>query len=463
MRVNKIRIENVLGIEELEIKPGKLTVITGANATGKSSVLESIRSLIGGSGHDATLLRKGATKGEVVMVIDDGLNRGIELRETITEKSTNRAVNHPDYGKVGKVKTFLNSIHSSISLNPVEFLTASKKERVEIFLNAIPMKVTAKDLSFVPVEIIKESGADLDAHALEVLERIRARAYEDRRVVNREFDGKAKTIAEMEKSVPKEVEDDWAAKLARLEDERTALYEKANEWLEQHNRVAQKKGEQIKEAYSTNRDNAKKKMEESIALARSEYDDFMEKETDKRDIALSSLHVEGDKKKKEYQEKEYQPESNRLEREIGEAKAKVEEIVRIKEAQRYVSDLGKDAKILQKQSTNLGDVISGVDVLKMTLLRDLPLAGVECQDGNILVDGIPFDRVNDAMKVQLAIKIAQLRAGSLGLCIVDGLEKLDPKTYEAFKQEAMKTDLQFIITRVTTDDLKIETIKGDLK
>jgi len=82
MRVSKPEIKNLLGIEQLEIAPGSVTVISGKNASGKTSVLESIKAALGG-GHDGTLLRKGAKEGEIFLegIPSDRVNsaRQIEL------------------------------------------------------------------------------------------------------------------------------------------------------------------------------------------------------------------------------------------------------------------------------------------------------------------------------------------------------------------------------------------------
>ena len=71
MKVNKITISNILGLESYEIKPGQFTAITGANGQGKTSALDAIKAAVGG-GHDATLLRNGATEGRIVLELDDG-------------------------------------------------------------------------------------------------------------------------------------------------------------------------------------------------------------------------------------------------------------------------------------------------------------------------------------------------------------------------------------------------------
>ena len=72
MQISHLTIRNILGIDELELSPQGFTQISGPNGTGKTSVLEAIKSALS-AGHDATLLRHGAEKGEIVLVLDDGL------------------------------------------------------------------------------------------------------------------------------------------------------------------------------------------------------------------------------------------------------------------------------------------------------------------------------------------------------------------------------------------------------
>ncbi|HSW40817.1 MAG TPA: hypothetical protein VLL97_15145, partial [Acidobacteriota bacterium] len=107
----------------------------------------------------------------------------------------------------------------------------------------------------------------------------------------------------------------------------------------------------------------------------------------------------------------------------------------------------------------LTHTLGQLEILKANLLETLPIQGLEIKDGDIHVGGIPFDRVNTAERVRLAIEVAKLRAGTLPLVCVDGLECLDPETFEAFKAEAMQSGLQFVVSRVTHGPLSIETAK----
>ena len=55
MKVKKVKLRNILGVREFELDAdGKINVISGANGSGKSSVLAGLRTMIGG-GNPATL------------------------------------------------------------------------------------------------------------------------------------------------------------------------------------------------------------------------------------------------------------------------------------------------------------------------------------------------------------------------------------------------------------------------
>src|SRR5688572_20078808 len=70
LKVAKVHISNIRGIKEMEFEPGSCTESSGKNGQGKTSILEAINAALSG-GHDATLLRKGEEKGEIVIVLDD--------------------------------------------------------------------------------------------------------------------------------------------------------------------------------------------------------------------------------------------------------------------------------------------------------------------------------------------------------------------------------------------------------
>ena len=116
LTVSQIRIRNILGIESLEFKPGKVATVTGANGCGKTSVIEAIRAALGG-GHDASLLREGANKGEVVLILSDGM----EISKKVTAGRSPVEVMDPEQGTIRQPQTFLNDLADAFGANPIAF------------------------------------------------------------------------------------------------------------------------------------------------------------------------------------------------------------------------------------------------------------------------------------------------------------------------------------------------------
>ncbi len=86
---------------------------------------------------------------------------------------------------------------------------------------------------------------------------------------------------------------------------------------------------------------------------------------------------------------------------------------------------------------------------------------MEIRGGEVYKGGIPFDRLNRAEQVKLAIRVAQLRAGELKLVCVDGLEVLDAQTFAAFAENAPRAGLQFVVTRVAPGPLSVATAEAE--
>lgn len=117
--------------------------------------------------------------------------------------------------------------------------------------------------------------------------------------------------------------------------------------------------------------------------------------------------------------------------------------------------LGIDA--LEKQAKTQTQALEDLDHYKLELLQSLPIPGIEVRDGDIFRDGVQFDRLNTAQKVDIAVAIAKLRSGALSIVCVDGLELLDADHYKAFKKTAEKSGLQMFVTRVAGEGFNITT------
>ena len=124
MQINHVKINNILGIDHLEFEAGQFVTIGGANGLGKTSVLEAIKAALG-KGQDATLLRSGADKGEVVLVLDNGGT----ISAKVTAAGTTRAVKSAEGKTSAKPAQALAGLVDLMSVNPVDFLLAKPADR----------------------------------------------------------------------------------------------------------------------------------------------------------------------------------------------------------------------------------------------------------------------------------------------------------------------------------------------
>lgn len=429
MKVAKIRISNILGIEELEIRPGSVTEITGPNGSGKTSVLEAIRAALGG-GHDATLIRQGTEKGQVVIELEDG----VRITKEIRPKGSDLRLTHPTLGQVGRKQGYLNELVDALGINPVDFLTAPKKRRVEVLLEAMPLEVTAGQVSEALGE---ELAAVPEGHALEVLGNLAKSYYDHRTGVNRAAREKRATAAEMERNLPGGIGGEWEQVEAGLAEELRQLRARTQAALTQARDTQAERAREIEQAAA-----------DRIAAIKYQRDMDVAGALRDRDAELERIRAA------------YEPENQTLTEDLARAKAQAQAHRDAEKTREFIERQNAEAEQLEAEAERVTQVLGRLEGLKADLLANLPIQGVEIVDGDLLVDGIPFDRVNESRRIRLAMEIARLRAGDLGLVVVDGLERLDRTAYEAFKAEAAQSGLQFIVTRVSDEPELTVTREG---
>jgi exonuclease SbcC len=116
--------------------------------------------------------------------------------------------------------------------------------------------------------------------------------------------------------------------------------------------------------------------------------------------------------------------------------------------------------VIEKQemaakSESLTEQLNILENIKSQMLAKLPIDGLEIIDGQIYRHGVIFDRLNTAQQMDIAIEVAKLRAGEIGVVCVDGLERFDNDTYELFKNKMMESNLQLFVTKVDNGELEI--------
>lgn len=433
MKISHIRINNILGIDELEFSPAEgFTEITGPNGAGKTSVLEAIKAALQG-GHDATLLRKGAEKGEIVLVLDDGS----EIRRKVTEKASTTDLLR-DGKKVPKPVDTIKALTDMMSVNPVDFLRAPKKDRVRVLLEAMPLEADPQRLSEIvgaPVEV--QPGT----HALAAIEATHKKVYDERTGINRAVREKDATIKQLEGSVPDAPggvdgdEDSLQQQIDTARSARDDMMGRISRQLAKMQAESQERKQALREKAQAEIDRIKEQLQADL---------------DQENASMADIESRARNKEIET-EQSYQQTVAPLNDALVAIRTNRDAAAKRKQQLEIISQMKDDLEELRAESDKQTTALASLDKYKAELLSSLPVPGLEVVDGEIMRNGVHFDRLNTAQQVEIAVAIAKLRSGDLGVICVDGIELLDSESYDAFKQQAQESGLQLFVSRVAHD------------
>ena len=414
MNISHLSIKNILGVTELEFSPEGFTQISGPNGAGKTSVLEAIKATLG-SGHDATLLRKGAEKGEVVLVLDDGM----EISKTVTSATSTTTVRR-DGKKMSRPVEAIKALTDSLSVNPVDFLLAPKKDRVKALLEAMPLEADTEHLSELAGIPIK---AQPGLHALHVIGLAHQQVYDERTGTNRAVREKAATIDQLEAAVPPAPQG--------VEGSESELEEKIEEARQARDTTMGKIATKL-DGLTTDCTNSEAKLRREaqekineINRLTQEAIDALRDSLDENKTKAAAARVNANTK--------FEEAAGPLRQQLAIIRNDREASGRRQQTLDTIATLRTEHEMLVQQAAQQTQALEAIEHYKSELLNSLPIPGLEVKDGEIFRDGIAFDRLNTAQQVSVAVEIAKLRAADLGVICVDRIECLDSESLEAFK------------------------------
>lgn len=438
MQIAHVKISNILGITELDFTAEGFTEISGPNGAGKTSVLEAIKSVIEG-GHDATLLRKGADKGEIVLVLDNGT----QITKRVGDKSSPVEVLQ-DGKKIPRPVDVIKALTDMLSVNPVDFLRARKADRVKVLLETMPLEADTEKLasiSGVPVHAAEGT------HALAVIDAVRKQVYDDRTGTNRAVKEKDATVNQFRLAMPDApagIEGDESELLEQVETlrvEKDAEFERVRTKLVGIQKTNQGKIDEI-------RAECQRKIDEVKAAALAEVEAIQTKERE-----IEGKAAEQRERTNQRFNEAVTPINQAIEIIRADRSAAAKRIATIETIEKMEGEL----EFLKKDAERQSEAIKAIDQYKSDLLSSLPIPGVEVIDGEVYRDGIPFDRLNTAQQVWIAVEIAKLRSGELGVCCVDGLELLDKDAFNEFRDRCLESGLQLFVSRVSDEEFQVKT------
>lgn len=477
MKISKLKIENLYGIEQLELD-GKSIELTGTNGAGKSSVLDAIRLALTNNSKRKYIVKNGETEGRVLVKLDNGT---IIDRKKRTDKSDYKSIKDENGNEINSPEAFLRDIFTPLQLEPVEFLSMSEKEQNRILLNLIEFNKDKK-------EFIQEKFGELplwvnyDDSILEILNQLQSKEgqyYQNREDINRQIRNGIAIINDIAKDIPENY-DEVKWRNYTLSDK----YEELNKSKDFNAKID--RAIAYKEDYA----NKIKQIEtiENNALLQIEKDKTEEK--NKITIEIQDL-----KKRIELLQKDLENVDIKYEKVIAETKSatiaeksKLDENIKI--ANEFASKEKKDTitlenelkiaeemkghlneydrmKEMQKKVDNFNAISENL-TNKIELARDLP--GLILKEVNIpiknltvencipLVNSIPISNLSEGEKLQLCVDVTLSNNNNLKLILIDGTEKLSEENRNKLYDICKEKGLQVIATR-TTDNPELNIIE----
>lgn len=475
MKISKLKIENLYGIEQLELD-GKSIELTGTNGAGKSSVLDAIRLALTNNSKRKYVVKNGETEGRVLVKLDDGTTIDRKKR---TDKSDYKSIKDENGNEINSPETFLKDIFTPLQLEPVEFLSMSEKEQNRILLNLIEFNKDKK-------EFIQEkfgeipSWVNYDDSILEILNQLQSKEgqyYQNREDINRQIRNGIAVINDIAKDIPEGYDaEKW--RNFTLSDK----YEELNKDKEYNAKIDKSI------AYKEDYNNKIKQIEtiENNTLLQIEKDKFEEKNKITTEMQELKNRIELLQKDLENIDVKYEKTIAETKSETIAEKAKLDENIKVanewankekintemlenelkiaEEMKGHLNEYDR-MKEMQKKVDNF-NIISETLTNKIELARTLPgeilkevnipVKNLTVENGIPLVNGLSISNLSEGEKLMLCVDVTLSNPNSLKLILIDGVERLSEVNRNELYKICKEKGLQCIATRTTdNNDLNI--------
>ena len=471
MRISKISIENLYGIEQLELD-GKSIELTGSNGMGKSSVLDAIRLALTNNSKRKYIVKNGQKEGKIYVKLDDGTT--IE-RKKRTDKSDYKSIKDGDGNDISSPESFLKDIFTPLQLEPVEFLSMTEQEQNRILLNLIKFD---KDKKQFITEKFKEeiNWVNYDDSILEILNEIQSKDgqyYQAREEINRNIRNEQAIIADIVKDIPDKYDvEKWrnftlSEKYEELNKKKdfNAKIDKSIAYKEDYDNKVAALDNILKNCLleiETVKSNERKEIENKIADFKNQIS-LLEKDLENLDnkylLNSNNAQAEHDKEIAKLDENikvanewasKTKEETDTLENELKiaeEMKGHINEYDRMAEKKEHI-------EVLKGQSEALTDKIELARNLPGEILKEveIPVKNLTVENGIPLVNGIPVNGLSEGEKLMLCVDVALANPDSLKIILIDGTEKLSEANRNKLYEICKERGLTIIATRTTDQD-----------
>lgn len=510
IKITRLALKNYRGIKSLDAKVTRGVIARGRNGSGKTSVLNALGAALAASDIGPDAVRLGELDGEILVDLDVA-GGALHVRRRFGVSGSALTITNDDGDKKAKPTAYLADLLGSSPLDVIDVvLEKDKKKRRERILAALPVRVTVEQLRrWVPA--LPETY-DTSGHGLEVIERLRAAAYEKRTAANKVEKTAADDLARAQaaaKAARELVPDGAGVHDAALSAEvdagvkletlrlKKAQAAKATERMAglranaEQLRADAKAAEEEAGARPTDAEidavrteiatsgAAIREIERKLTEAREAHDVLLRKvdsfnaQTKKCDAAAkraSELAAQAAK----VEEGLAAAVETITDEEIAEAE-KVHDIARValeaaakrreaEAAENVAEDSKKAHAIVDAEAKRLDGVVRALTTdAPAAILAETEnvAAGLELDGDEVRLNGVSLDRLCGAEQMKFAADIARALHPNVGFLVVDGMERLDPDQLDAFVAAATAGGRQLFGSLVDRGDLVLAAVEHD--
>jgi hypothetical protein len=410
LHVVRLEADNFKKLRAVRIEPkSRMVQITGKNANGKSSVLDSLfGALCGGAALPPDPIRHGEEKARVKVDLGE-----LIVTRTFTASGTTLKIEDAEGKNFKSPQTMLNSLIGSLTFDPLAFTRMSGKAQAE------------------ELRKVAEIGLDIDLidSQIQELRERRARVHSDMRTALATAD-----------AIPAKTQEP----LIDTEPFITRLGEFTKKWKENQTRT-------------TELENLKKKIEEQkerknkALSAVAEIDAWLNIASE----AFSKLPTPEELERPGDIERALE-EANRKNIEINQANAL---LTRRKE---YL----ESAKALEQKANAFAQDLEAKEAARANALSaaKMPVEGLGFKDGMITYQGIPFEQASAAEQLRISVAIAMAANPRVRILRISDGSLLDEDNFALLSEMCEKGDFQCWIETVESDkNIGIYIEDGEVK
>lgn len=476
MKVLSVYVRNFAGISEADIKPGKVTIFSGRNRQGKTSLLNAVRVCL--EGGDPTMIHQGTDKAEIVVDLEE-----IRVAREITVAKSSVNVTDPKGFKLPRApQTYLSTLLGTTQFNPMEFHRAKKADRTKMLLEAIAKKVTFDEIVEITGEVVP--GIPKEGPALVMFDLVRRHYYALRAAKNKELVNRRELARTARAKVPEGYKPDelldekmkavttrrevLGKKIATLQAEKKATEQATVTRTKLEDRI--RKNEGILASARTTLAEEKipdighlRGLVEDLRIQLRAAEEALQYATSilanrdrlESDIAAMEKAIAQDKETLAalpgtFDESILSAAAKDLDELLTESASIEAEKARQRIWNEYVI-LRDEAVEAEEESGRLSALCErfGND-LPAQAVREakLPITGLALSGEKITVEGKPLDDLSTAEQVGVTSAIARSLAEELKVICIDGWERLDEKTRAEYIRQTEEDGFYYFVTRV---------------